>query len=103
MVEGKPLSETAAFGAMVFIFTYIAIICVGAIINLSTGMGITESWTASIACMGNVGPGMGTIGSMSNYADVPSVAKCSSMALMLLGRLEIFPLLYVITWKWTRK
>ncbi|MBO7544856.1 MAG: hypothetical protein J6T02_04740 [Bacteroidales bacterium] len=59
-------------------------------------MDFTTSVTASIACIGNVGPGFGEVGSMSNYADFPALLKITSMVEMMIGRLEIFPVLYLI-------
>ena len=52
--------------------------------------------TSSIACIGNVGPGFGDVGSMSNYANFPTILKSTGMAEMLIGRLEIFPILYLM-------
>ncbi len=42
------------------------------------------------------GPGFGEVGSISNYAGLSSFLKFTSMAEMLIGRLEIFPILYLI-------
>jgi trk system potassium uptake protein TrkH len=59
--------------------------------------------SASIACLGNVGPGFGVIGSMGNYAGLSDFLKLFSIALMLLGRLEIYPILIVIRELFTKK
>ena len=59
------------------------------------GQDFTTGVTASIACIGNVGPGFGEVGSMSNYSAIPTVLKVSGMVEMLIGRLEIFPILYL--------
>ena len=64
--------------------------------NITLGLDFTTGVTASIACIGNVGPGFGAVGSMSNYADFPSILKLSGMIEMLIGRLEIFPVLYLL-------
>ena len=82
--------------ALIFIMCYTIIIFVGAIGIVMSGTDITTAWTAAIACMGNVGPGMGSIGSMDNYSHLPIIAKYISMILMIVGRLEIFPILYVL-------
>ena len=60
------------------------------------------SFSASMASMGNVGPGFGQVGSMSNYAGLPAVVKFSNTFLMLLGRLEIFGLIQLFFIKWWR-
>lgn len=62
-----------------------------------TGLDFMTGVTASIACVGNVGPGFGDIGSMSNYSSLPGFIKLSGMAEMLIGRLEIFPVLYLLS------
>ena len=49
-----------------------------------------------VACIGNVGPGFGEVGSMANYAAFPAVLKVAGMVEMLIGRLEIFPVLYLL-------
>ena len=59
--------------------------------SISTTTGVT----ASVACIGNVGPGFGEVGSMANYAAFPAVLKATGMVEMLIGRLEIFPVLYL--------
>ena len=66
-----------------------------AAVNITAGLDFTTGVTASIACIGNVGPGFGEVGSMANYAAFPSILKISSMLEMVIGRLEIFPVLYL--------
>ena len=72
---------------------YIGLIFLGAELNIAAGMDLRSGVSAAIACMGNVGPGFGQVGSMNNYADLPTMIKLSSMVLMLAGRLEIYPLI----------
>jgi len=49
--------------------------------------------------MGNVGPGFGIVGSMSNFGQIPALGKWVLTATMLLGRLEIFGLILFLTVK----
>jgi trk system potassium uptake protein TrkH len=56
-------------------------------------VGTTEAFSGSIACMGNVGPGFGSVGSLGNYSVIPDLGKLLLSAEMLLGRLEIYPLM----------
>lgn len=79
--------------AQLFILMYLGLIFIGAELNIGAGMDLRSGISAAIACMGNVGPGFGRVGSMNNYADLPTVIKLSSMVLMLAGRLEIYPLI----------
>jgi len=80
----------------VYIVCYLIIIVICGAINTACGLDLTTGVSASIACIGNVGPGFGDVGSMANYAQIPTVVKISSMIEMLIGRLEIFPVLYLI-------
>lgn len=94
-VDGKPRSNEQVSDAFGYIFCYLIIMVVFAAVNIAFGLDFTTGVTASIACIGNVGPGFGAVGSMSNYAAFPPVLKVSGMIEMLIGRLEIFPVLYL--------
>ena len=95
-LENRTISGKSDRTVLVFIISYLVILALGALINSLCGMEIREAWTGSLACIGNVGPGMGSIGSCGNFAGVPMLAKYNSMALMIIGRLELFPVLYFI-------
>lgn len=91
-LSGHIVSERDATEAMKFVLIYVALIIVGAVVNISFGLDVKTGVTAAIACIGNVGPGFGSVGSMGNYADFPAVLKFTNSLLMLAGRLEIFPI-----------
>ena len=95
-LENRTISGKSDRTVLVFIISYLVILALGALVNSLCGMEIREAWTGSLACIGNVGPGMGSIGSCGNFAAVPMLAKYNSMALMIIGRLELFPVLYFI-------
>ena len=66
------------------------------------GYDLLTSFSASIACISNVGPGFGAIGSLENYSELPVMLKLCSTLLMLIGRLEIFgfiQLLFIRSWR----
>ena len=95
-VDGRMRSDELVNDAYGYIFCYLLIVVVFAAVNLSFGLDFTTGVTASVACIGNVGPGFGEVGSMSNFAAFPAVLKATSMTEMLIGRLEIFPILYLL-------
>ena len=95
-VDGRMRSDELVNDAYSYIFCYLLIVVVFAAVNLSFGLDFTTGVTASVACIGNVGPGFGEVGSMSNFAAFPTVLKAAGMIEMLIGRLEIFPVLYLI-------
>ena len=74
---------------------YLMIIAVGTIF-FAVSMDFHTSLSAAIACMGSVGPGFGEVGSMGNYAGLLGFQKVVAMVIMLLGRVEIFPMLIAI-------
>ncbi|HUG07827.1 MAG TPA: TrkH family potassium uptake protein [Acidimicrobiia bacterium] len=70
--------------------------------NLTEGLDLVTATSAVAASLGNIGPGLGDVGPMSNYAELPQLAKWMLASLMIVGRLEIFPVLVLFTkdlWK----
>ena len=94
-VDGRMKPDEQVSDAYGYIFCYLLIVVIFAAVNIAFGLDFTTGVTASVACIGNVGPGFGEVGSMSNYAAMPTVLKASGMLEMLIGRLEIFPILYL--------
>ena len=99
-VDGRAKPDSQISDAYGYIFCYLLVVVVFAAVNLAVGVDFTTSVTASIACIGNVGPGFGEVGSMANYADFPAVLKVTSLLEMMIGRLEIFPVLYLFRSFW---
>jgi trk system potassium uptake protein TrkH len=62
-----------------------------------TGMDMLSAISATAACLANCGPGLGSVGPMSNYADLTAAAKWVLDACMLLGRLELFTVMILFT------
>lgn len=87
---------------MVFVVAYVMLILIGALLGTLFGLDLTTAFTGAVACMGNVGPGFGEIGSMNNFAAMPTVMKGVDALLMLFGRLEIFGLIQLFSMKWWR-
>ena len=95
-IDGNTKASDEISGVMAFIMLYFIIVGVGMVVYTMCGLDFQTGMSASIACIGNVGPGFGDIGSMSNYAGFSSFLKIFSTVLMLLGRLEIYPILIVL-------
>jgi trk system potassium uptake protein TrkH len=91
-IDGQTKTDENISSVLTFMGTYMLIIAIGTII-FATSMDFKTSLTASIACMGSVGPGFGEVGSMGNYAGLMGFQKVAAMVIMLLGRVEIFPML----------
>lgn len=96
-IDGMLKTPDQVGQAMLLIIIYFAIVAICGLIATCFGVDPITAFTGSIACMGNLGPGFGEVGSMGTYAHLPMVVKFVFSIEMLVGRLEIFPLLYVIS------
>lgn len=94
-LDGQVKTEENVTSILTFMGTYLLIIAIGTII-FAISMDFRTSLSAAIACMGSVGPGFGEVGSMGNYAGLLGFQKVTAMIIMLLGRVEIFPMLIAV-------
>lgn len=94
-LDGQLKTEENIISIIAFMGIYVLIIAIGTIV-FAISMDLKTSLSASIACMGSVGPGFGDVGSLGNYAGLMGFQKVAAMIIMLLGRVEIFPMLIAI-------
>ena len=90
-IVDKDLIASVSLFAVLYLF--IAFFC--SLIYAGLGMDMTDSITASVAMIGNIGPAFGSLGSLSNYAAVSAVAKLVMTVEMIVGRLGLFSVLSV--------
>jgi trk system potassium uptake protein TrkH len=83
------------FYMMLFMASTFALAFIDA--NASEGLDLVTAATAVAASIGNIGPGLGEVGPAGNYAGLPALAKWLLSSLMIVGRLEIFPVLVLFT------
>ena len=93
----KAVPEEIVFNVLSFILIYLLIFIFGAVVMASMGLDFKTAIGASIACIGNIGPGLGGVGPMENYSQIPMLGKWFLSFLMLLGRLELFTVLILLT------
>jgi len=87
---------------LTFTALYLVVILISTFINTFLGVDLMTSFSASVATIGNVGPGFAGVSSLGNYADLPSLSKFILTITMLMGRLEIFSILslfYLRSWR----
>ncbi len=65
--------------------------------NVSERLDLVTAASAVASSLGNIGPGLGEVGPASTYATIPAVGKWMLASLMIIGRLEIFPVLLLLT------
>jgi len=97
----RVLEDNFVLDVNAFIIFYIVIIFMVALLLAFCGVNIQDSFTASATSMGNCGLTLATFGSFGNYSAFPAFGKFILTFEMLLGRLEIYPLLMIFgVYKW---
>jgi trk system potassium uptake protein TrkH len=84
------LSKILSF-FILFIFLYV----LGVLLLTFLGMDFLTAVSAAIASLGNIGPGLGDVGPTQNYSGLNDISKIILTLFMLLGRLEIYPILVI--------
>ena len=95
-VDNKSINEKLEHQTMVFIVLYMVIILITTIILTSLDIDGMTAFSASIATIGNVGPGFENVSSLGNFANIPDFGKFVLTLNMFFGRLEIFNILALI-------
>lgn len=96
--SGKPVDADVIVSVMSFTFVYIALIVIFAVLLGMTGLDYTHAISAAATALGNVGPGLGTtIGPVGNYEPLHDPAIWVMTVGMLLGRLELFTVLVLLS------
>ncbi|MBP3685782.1 MAG: TrkH family potassium uptake protein [Clostridia bacterium] len=101
-LEGKKVEEQTLSNTAVYVMVYFVLFFVILILVSLDPIDFESAFTATAACFNNIGPGLASVGPAANYAHLSAFAKLVLSAAMLLGRLEIFPILVacsVSTWK----
>lgn len=92
---GKPVESRVLGAVWGFFAVYIATYMVMMLALLTTGLDHVTAFSAVGACLNNLGPGLGNVS--AHYGEITDAAKWILSLTMLLGRLEIFTLLVVIS------
>ena len=94
-VGNKVMSEQIIESVWGFFSLYVASFSIMLLILIATGLNQVTAFSALAACMNNLGPGLGDVG--AHYGNINDTAKWVLCFAMLLGRLEIFTLLVIIS------
>jgi len=106
---GNVLDERSVRGVLAFIVLYFLVFLLSSLIVVLNGtttgkpIPLADAMSAVAATLGNIGPGIGTVGPMANYLMFPAKTKILMFFLMWLGRLEIVTVLVLFTrsyWRW---
>jgi len=86
-----------------FIVLYMLIFIIGVFVMATLGLDMNSAMGAVAASLGNIGPGIGSVGPMDNFAHLPAFGKWFLGFIMLMGRLELFTVLLLLSPVYWRK
>ena len=95
--EGRTVDEDTIRGLNSYMIAYCIIAITSFLLLTIDNLPFETNVTAIIACLNNVGPGLDMVGPTGNYSIFSNLSKIVLMLDMLLGRLEIFPLLIMLS------
>ena len=95
-LEGKVVDENTLRSVLTFIGCYVLILLGAGLIVSLDDVSFSVSFSAALTCLSNVGPGFGTMGPTGNFSALSDVSTVVLTLNMLLGRLEIMPLLLLL-------
>lgn len=92
-MDDKPVESEVLDGTQTFMVVYSLIAILSMLIISLDNFDFDTTVTAVLACLNNIGPGLSVVGPTGNYSSLSALSKVVLSANMLLGRLEIFPML----------
>ncbi len=101
-LDGKTIPSEIIYNFLAFFLLYVSIFMAGAAVMSTMGLSFKLSLASVASTLGNVGPALGTLGPMDSYVHIPTPGKWMLSFFMLLGRLELFTVLILLTpafWK----
>ena len=102
-VGGQRVENNLVFAVLAFMLVYGLIIVGMSLVMTATGLDFISAFSAVVACINNMGPGLNKVGPATTYAVLTDFQIWICIAAMLLGRLELFTLLVVFTPGFWRK
>ena len=96
-LDGHTVDEGILSGVQGFFFAYFLILILATVIVSLDGFSFETNFTAVIATLSNIGPGLGMVGPTGNFAAYSDLSKIVLSLCMLIGRLEIFPVLMLVS------
>jgi len=102
-IGGKSVPDDIMHSVMGFLALYVGLTAVSTIVLAGMGVDIITAIAAVAATIGNIGPGLGMVGPVDNYALIPAAGKWLLIWCMLLGRLEIFTVVILLVPEFWRK
>jgi trk system potassium uptake protein TrkH len=99
----RPVDKEVMQSILGFFALYLGVFVAASFIMAGVGMDLTSAGASVIATLSNIGPGLGSVGPVDNFAHVPAFGKLVLAFCMLLGRLELFTVLVLVFPSFWRK
>lgn len=96
-ISGKAIDQNIVYNVLAFIMIYILVFLVGVTLLSSMNIDFDTAFGAVATSLGNVGPGIGDVGPVNNFSKMPLSGKWLLSFLMILGRLELFTVLMLLS------
>ena len=97
-MEGKPVAHETIRSTNVFFITYMVIFATSVFLLAFDEHDLITNFTAVLATLNNIGPGLEQVGPVGNYASFTPFSKYVLMFNMLAGRLELYPMLMILNY-----
>lgn len=104
-VDGRALDDGVIEGVHVYMTIYCAVAAISFLIVSLDNFSLETNLTAVLSCLNNIGPGLGDVGPTGNFSEFSAASTVVLILNMLIGRLEIFPMLFLFApsnWKRSR-
>ena len=96
-LNGHAVNESVVYNVLAFMMVYLMTYVTGVIILAALGIDFMTALGAVATSLGNIGPGIGMVGPVDNFAHLSSAVKWILSFFMLIGRLELFTVLMLFT------
>lgn len=100
---GRPVPSDVMSSIWGFFILYMGLFILATLMMAALGLDMVSAFASVAATIGNIGPGLGIVGPVKNYLTVPAVGKWVLIFCMLLGRLEIYTVIVLLTPEFWRK
>ncbi len=91
--NGKAVPQNITNTVAGFVLIWLIVFFIGAFVMSAIGLDFMSAVGSVTATLGNIGPGIGSVGPVDNFAHIPQLGKLFLSLLMLMGRLELFTVL----------
>lgn len=94
-IGGRNIKNQTVSNICAFLLIFVLLFVVGSVVMTAFTDDLGTAVSSTIACLGNIGPGLNAVGATANYADIPYAGQAVLIVLMLLGRLELYTVLII--------